>query len=196
MDDEDGGWLGPAPDLGPPPYGDLAPAPDDSRTRPAPPPYPRRFDDGGPARRRRALPALVASLVAVTVVAVAVAAALALAGNGRPRTAAPAPTAATGEPPAGVLSATIAPGAPGNLRLEDRGTTITVRWTDPSGGAVPFIVTGRTADGQPLSLRQVRRAVTSVRYEQLDPDLQYCFLVTAVYSSTDIAPSGWTCTRR
>ena len=138
----------------------------------------------------------MASLVAVAVVAVAVAAALVLAEDGRPRLAAPAPSATTGEPPAGPLSATIPPGAPGNLRLDDRGTTITVRWTDPSGGAVPFIVTGRTAGGEPLSLRQVRRTVTSVRYEQLDPDRQYCFLVTAVYSSTHIAPSGWTCTRR
>jgi hypothetical protein len=181
--DEEGGWLADVTPAGP------GPDEPDRGGQPASP-YPRRFDDDGRGGRRR-WPALVAGLVAMAVAAVALAAVLALNPGRRDPGAAPTPTT----PGPAVLS-TAAPGAPVDLRLDDTGTAVTIRWTDPSGGTVPFVVTGRTAEGQTLGLREVGPAVTSVRYDQLDPDREYCFLVTAVYSGTHIAPSGWACTRR
>ncbi|MGC1215282.1 MAG: hypothetical protein WA890_28975, partial [Micromonospora sp.] len=100
---------------------------------------------------------------------------------------APAPTAAkpvvTGAPP-------------GDLRLRDDTTTITITWTDPTGGGVPFMVAGGRA-GQKLGvMATVDPGQTSYTVNGLNGKLDYCFTVLAVYSTDTFATSGQVCTNR
>jgi hypothetical protein len=203
---DEGGWLGPAlgipgPGSGPgiPGSGVAGPAAAYGSETTAHPFPTRHFAEGdlvppGPGRRG----ALVAALVAVAVVAVAGAAVLLLAAPGRaPGHQAPAGAPSGGPSPTATQFITAAAeGAPQRVRLDDRGTSVTISWTDPTAGTVPFVVTGKSSTGEQLGLRDLRPAITNVTYGSLDPKVNYCFLVTAVYSGTRVAPADWTCTSR
>jgi hypothetical protein len=89
-----------------------------------------------------------------------------------------------------------APQPPGGLKLRDDGTSITVTWTDPTGGAVPFIVMGGRSDTAPNFVGSVESGKTSYPVHGLSPAANYCFLVLAVYSSQSTVPSELACTRR
>ncbi|HEX6869674.1 MAG TPA: protein kinase [Micromonosporaceae bacterium] len=191
---DDGGWLDP----------ELEPVPGATTTAlafpAADPGQMRHFDDLDlrPARRRRT--ALVTILAVVALLAAGVAA-VGLWSSPResapPDVAGPSATSPAAPSPTGTRFLTPASsGAPAKVQLTDRGTSITVHWADPAAGAAPFVVTGRTAAGDPIGLREVPRAGTETTYHGLDPRQDYCFLVTAVYSATVVAPSGWICTTR
>ena len=104
------------------------------------------------------------------------------------------PTAASARasaPPSGSAAA-----APRDLKLRDDGDAVTVTWTDPSGGTVPFFVEAGPAGGQLRILGQLRPGETTYPVVGLNPRLDYCFSVVAVYSSTLVAPSDLVCTQR
>ncbi|PWU54618.1 hypothetical protein DLE60_29550, partial [Micromonospora globispora] len=105
------------------------------------------------------------------------------------RDAAPAPTSTRAKP--------VVTGAPpGDLRLRDDTTTITITWTDPTGGGVPFMVAGGRA-GQKLGvMATVDPGQTSYTVNGLNGKLDYCFTVLAVYSTDAFATSGQVCTDR
>lgn len=151
-----------------------------------------------PPRRRSPLVALLVILVVavlggVTAAVVAFIAARpdrpAAQHSGPPASAAPSPATSGG------AGAAAAAKAPGSLRLRDDKTSITLTWTDPSKGSVPFIVAG----GQQGALRQLQvlaAGATTYTLNGLSPKLDYCFTVAAVYGTDSVALSDLACTQR
>jgi hypothetical protein len=85
---------------------------------------------------------------------------------------------------------------PSDVRLRDSGTEIEVSWRDPSDGTVSFMV----AMGHPgEELKPTATLVpgkTSYELGALNPHLNYCFTVIAVYRGNKFATSPQTCTSR
>ncbi|XVV06985.1 fibronectin type III domain-containing protein [Actinosynnema sp. CA-248983] len=84
-------------------------------------------------------------------------------------------------------------------RLEDKGSSITVHWTDPSEGKAQFVVfdvTGQTPQG----VGTIAAGNTQHTVEGLDPQAeQYCFKVVAIGledSTTQRGSSDQTCAVR
>lgn len=156
---------------------------------PAPDAYrPAYADEGGSTGRNRA--ALIGAVVAagVAVVAVAGLGAVVLTRDDPPPTGS-APTAAAPAPTAAGLP-------PGDLKLRDDSTTITLTWTDPTGGAVPFMVAAGRA-GQALGvIATVDPGRTTYTVNGLNSRVDHCFTVLAVYSTDSFATSGQVCTAR
>ncbi|WBB82272.1 fibronectin type III domain-containing protein [Micromonospora sp. WMMD882] len=104
------------------------------------------------------------------------------------------PPTATGPAPAPAPSADFEP--PADLRLRDESTSVRLTWTDPSGGVVPFVVAGGRA-GQPLgAMATLDPGQTGWTVNGLNPRVDYCFTVLAVYSTEQYATSGQVCTDR
>ncbi|MEH0826838.1 MULTISPECIES: hypothetical protein [Micromonospora] len=140
-----------------------------------------------PGRNRTVL-ALVAGGAVLAVVAVVGAGAVWL-----NREAAPPPAPA---PASGSASPKVAGPPPGDLKLRDDTTTVTVTWTDPTNGGVPFVVAGGRA-GQKLGvMATVDAGQTRYTVNGLSAKLDYCFTVLAVYSTDSYATSGQVCTDR
>lgn len=154
---------------------------------PAPDAYrPAYADDGGPTGRNRA--ALIGAVVAAGVAVVAVA------GLGAVMLTRDDP------PPIGTAPTAAAPTAaglpPGDLKLRDDSATITLTWTDPTGGAVPFMVAAGRA-GQALGvIATVDPGRTTYTVNGLNSRVDHCFTVLAVYSTDSFATSGQVCTAR
>lgn len=153
-------------------------------------PYRQAYADegGGSTGRNRAT--LIGAVVASGVAAVALAGlgAVVLTRDDPPPagTGAPAPTVA--------VTATGPP--PGDLKLRDDSVTITLSWTDPSDGAVPFMVAGGRAGSALGVMATVDPGRTSYTVNGLSPRVDYCFTVLAVYSTDNFATSGQVCTTR
>jgi hypothetical protein len=97
----------------------------------------------------------------------------------------------SGSPSTGVPS-----GAPLDLHLRDNGTSITLTWIDPSDGSAPFVVAGGRADQGYRPLQSLGSGQTVYTLNGLDPSVEYCFLVAAVYSGQLTVPSNPVCTHR
>lgn len=82
------------------------------------------------------------------------------------------------------------------LTLDDQGATVTLSWTDPSSGQVPFAVSYGRADGPADRTEPVPAATTSLTVRQLNPALDYCFTVTVGDSTAGVASSPTVCTSR
>ncbi|WBB94699.1 fibronectin type III domain-containing protein [Verrucosispora sp. WMMC514] len=131
----------------------------------------------------------VAIVVAVVAVLVALAAVIGVGLLVLDRRAAP-PT----EPTTPSLGAVGPP--PGNLTMRDDTTTITLTWTDPSDGLVPFMVAGGRT-GQSLGMMAtVDPGRTSYTVNGLSTLVNYCFAVLAVYDTDQFATSDQVCTSR
>jgi len=85
---------------------------------------------------------------------------------------------------------------PGDLKLRDDLVTITLTWTDPSGGAVPFMVAGGRAGLALGVMATVEPGRTSHTINGLSSRVDYCFTVLAVYSTDSFATSSQVCTKR
>ncbi|MEV0001489.1 fibronectin type III domain-containing protein [Micromonospora sp. NPDC050980] len=104
--------------------------------------------------------------------------------------------AAPPAPAPGAVKPKVTGPPPGDLRLRDDTTTITVTWTDPTNGGVPFVVAGGRA-GQKLGvMATVDAGQTRYTVNGLSAKLDYCFTVLAVYSTDAYATSGQVCTDR
>ncbi|MEO3922583.1 tetratricopeptide repeat protein [Micromonosporaceae bacterium B7E4] len=147
-------------------------------TPPAPAPEPNR----GRGSTVAAAVAAAAAVVAAIVVVVAVV----LDKSGSPEQG---PTDERGEP-------VVAGEPPTDVKLIDEGTAITVSWTDPSGGTVPFVVAGARAGQQTKPMTTLSAGETTYKVNALNPKLDYCFSVLAVYSTNEFAPSDLACTKR
>jgi hypothetical protein len=94
-----------------------------------------------------------------------------------------------------VVTSAPASGAPRDLKLRDDGASVTLTWTDPSAGTVPFIVAG----GRQGALRQLQTVgpgTTTYTLNGLNPKLDYCFTVAAVYDTSRVELSDLACTKR
>jgi hypothetical protein len=152
---------------------------------PAPVPEP------SPTRRGRGATVAAAIAAAAAVVATAVAAVVVL-SDGR-----------TDNPPSQQAqqsgdAASSAPRAlpPERVRLSEDAGVVTLTWTDPSDGTAPFIVAGSRAGEQQRAMGQVPAGTTRYRLNGLNPRLDYCFVVVAVYSADQLVPSERVCTQR
>jgi len=162
-------------------------------------PYP----DYAPPRRRGQV-ALIAG-VAVLVVAGAVAGIVALsqqqtrpAGSaaGPNPGSAGSPTAGTPTPGRAAPSPTPGPAPPGNVHLEDRGASIVVSWTDPSQGTVPFLIGSARLGQEPRLNQSADPGTTSTTIHGTNVGYDYCFVVAAVYSTSEVARANPVCTHR
>ncbi|SCE63935.1 Fibronectin type III domain [Micromonospora matsumotoense] len=86
--------------------------------------------------------------------------------------------------------------APGDLKLRDDAATITVTWSDPSDGSVPFMVAGGRTGRALGVMATVDPGQTSFTVNGLNAEVDYCFTVLAVYSTDAFATSGQVCTDR
>ncbi len=91
---------------------------------------------------------------------------------------------------------TLAGQAPTGVELRDTGTVIDVTWTDPTQSSVSFmVIMGRPG----LELKPVGTlgpGQTSFEMSGLNPSVNYCFAVVAVYSGNQFATSPQACTKR
>ena len=151
----------------------------------------------GVGRRRSSLRPLLAILAIALAggVTAAVVAFVAARPDSEPSDAENLPPAPSAVATATIGGATGNPSAPRNIRLRDNGTSITLGWTDPSKGTVSFIVAG----GQQGAIRQLQVLTpgsTTYTINGLNPRLDYCFTVAAVYDTTRVELSDLTCTKR
>ncbi|WP_328349125.1 fibronectin type III domain-containing protein [Micromonospora sp. NBC_00421] len=171
---------GPAPDGGPAAHVHLPPMEGTGYPELAPS-YPVRA--GGPPGRGR--------LVAVTagvVVLLAVGGTIGAVMLGRESTG---PGQSTGAAPEGTAGP-----PPDDLKLRDDAATITVTWSDPSNGSVPFMVAGGRTGRALGVMATVDPGQTSFTVNGLNAEVDYCFTVLAVYSTNAFATSGQVCTDR
>lgn len=171
-----------------------------SHRPPVPPPAPPLVtlppDRPIPPRRPRRAPKVLAGAAALVVGV----------GGGvylSTRDNTPEKTAQTQSPTTTTSSATAASQDPRFVpvlkRLEDKGSSITVHWTDPSDGKAQFVifdVTGQT----PRGVGNIAAGNTQHTVEGLDPKAeQYCFKVVAIGledSTTQRGSSDQTCAVR
>jgi hypothetical protein len=85
---------------------------------------------------------------------------------------------------------------PTDLKLRDEGSTVTITWTDPTAGTVPFIVAGGRAGQELRAMAQVSPGESRYRINGLNARINYCFTVAAVYSTNQFGVSGQVCTAR
>jgi hypothetical protein len=85
---------------------------------------------------------------------------------------------------------------PSDVTLQDFGTSIEVTWTDPGEGKTSFIVAGGHPGEVLKPMGEVGPGQTTYRLQGLNDQLDYCFAVLAVYSTTEFASSAQSCTSR
>jgi hypothetical protein len=85
---------------------------------------------------------------------------------------------------------------PTGVRLEEDGSDVRLTWTDPAAGRTTFLITGGRPGEVLRPMGQVGPGQTSYELHGLNADLDYCFAIVAVYSTTELAPSAQSCTSR
>lgn len=93
-------------------------------------------------------------------------------------------------------SAGVAGRPPAEVALQDAGGTITVTWRDPGAGQVSFIVAGGRSGEQLRAMGQLGPGKTRYQLSGLNPALNYCFTVVAVYGPEQLAAASPACTTR
>jgi hypothetical protein len=106
------------------------------------------------------------------------------------------PKAPAGAPQAGSEEPVTIPSAALLLRLRDDGGSLTLDWTDPSGGGAPFVITGNRAGQAQSTLHTVPSGTTTYTLNGLDTRIDWCFAVAAVYSAQRTVLSNLACTHR
>jgi hypothetical protein len=165
---------------------------------PPPPPPVRPPDDDfdWPAARRESpkrtwkIVALTAIVLVVALVGLGVYGAL---RGGRPVARG---TAAT---PTGAAQPTVVTngkGAPSGVKLLDDESSITVTWNDPTKGTVQFAVLGGPSGEQPQLRGLVEPGTTKLTVMGVNASIEYCFVVEAIYSVSELAQSSPVCTHR
>jgi hypothetical protein len=146
---------------------------------PGPAPEPLRRGAAPPQRRGSVIFAAIAACLAAIIAVVALVLVLA---SHQSNTKDNVPTV-SGRPPT-------------DVRLEDDGSDVRLTWTDPAAGRTTFLVTGGRSGEVLRPMGQVGPGQTSYELHGLNADLDYCFAIVAVYSTTELAPSGRSCTSR
>ncbi|HEV8571047.1 MAG TPA: tetratricopeptide repeat protein [Actinoplanes sp.] len=85
---------------------------------------------------------------------------------------------------------------PTDVRLDDNGSAVRLTWTDPADGKTTFLITGGHPGEVLRPMGQVGPGETSFDLQGLSAQLDYCFAIVAVYSTSKFASSPQTCTSR
>ncbi len=139
---------------------------------------------------------LLAVLLGVTLIAVASGALLLMRSNNQPA-ATPTDDPIVSISPTLITAGTA--GAPNDLAIqEDRGTSVTLTFTDPTGGIASYIAIRRPSNGEGPETKAIPpgQATKSVTFTGLNRDRNYCFAVTIIYSVTNVASTPDVCTKR
>jgi hypothetical protein len=119
--------------------------------------------------------------------------------GGNPDDRDPTADAPKSAPPAPVQSvAGKADKAPRALSVEDFGASVKLSWDNGSSGSVSKLILGyrTTPDAKNSPLGVAEPGQTSIVVNGLNKNVEYCFTVTAVYASNDVARSAPVCTKR
>ena len=163
---------------------------------PAPVPTPPAAAGPGPSSPAPRRTPLIAG-VAVAVVAGAIITFVAALPGQHERAPTDGPGTTAANPPAAATATTEPPArGPTEVRLRDEGTAVTLTWRDPTAGTVPFIVAGALAGEQSRPFANLPAGRTTYTVNGLNPRLEYCFTVVAVYSTDNFTASDLTCTTR
>ncbi|MEU5904641.1 tetratricopeptide repeat protein [Micromonospora sp. NPDC047467] len=163
--------------------------------------------------RNRLVPVLVAGVVVVLLGAAAVIAGVARVGdsddqqptpdNGSPSAgptspAAPGTTAApTGSAPTGTPPPVAVPGTPpGAVTLRDNRDNIALRWTYPTGGEGPVIISAGRSGQDKTAIATLPAGTDNYIVYALNRANDYCFTVAVVWSTDSVASADEVCTRR
>jgi hypothetical protein len=107
-----------------------------------------------------------------------------------------APTPAASPTPAGTQTVAVTTsGGPTQVRLTDGGSSVTLDWRDPTQGTAQFAVLGGPTGTQPVLQQVVGRGVTHLTLYGINPQVDYCFVVAAIYAQA-VARSTTVCTHR
>jgi hypothetical protein len=102
----------------------------------------------------------------------------------------------SGDDPPAPSVPTLGGDPPGGVQLRDGGSEIDISWTDPSPGTVSFMVTMGHPGELLKPVATLGPGKTSYQLGALNPTLNYCFTVVAVYQADRFATSPQTCTSR
>ncbi|GAA5188641.1 hypothetical protein GCM10023322_39780 [Rugosimonospora acidiphila] len=108
----------------------------------------------------------------------------------------PAAKPPTGKPNPTVTANLTHEGAPTDVKLTDKHTSITLTWTDPAHGTVQFYVLGAPAPNVPALVGSVPAGTTTYTQDGVNTSVDYCYTVAAIYSASDYAISPQVCTNR
>jgi serine/threonine protein kinase len=86
--------------------------------------------------------------------------------------------------------------APTGVELSDESFSVSLTWTDNSGGETPHVVVGGPVGAAPTTMADSESGTETVTISGLNADVDYCFRVVAVQSADVLAPSGEVCTDR
>lgn len=159
------------------------------------PPNSRRLPvrTGKPGRSRTVHRLLLAALLTAGVAAAAFGLILTLPGaGGTPRTPARPSVPIIADP----LTATSAPGAPQNVRLRDRGDSITLQWIYPPDATGEVLITGGRSGQAPVPIADLPGGAADYVVYSLDTGFDYCFTVAVETGRTSTAAAAPVCTRR
>ena len=137
---------------------------------------------GGDSSYSRKAPAIFAAIAAVFGVIIAVVALVLVLAN-------------RGDDPGSDVP-TLAGPAPTDVRIRDYGSAVKLFWTDPANGRTSFLVTVGHPGEQLKPMGQVGPTTTSFDLNGLNAELDYCFAIVAVYSTSQFSTSPQTCTSR
>lgn len=153
----------------------------------------------GPRPRRRAwrvVAGIAGGLGTLAVLGGAVAAVLSGTGPPTPtRAAAAAPVPSTVRVPVPTPS-TETRGAPRNVVLRDDGASITVTWSDPTGGTGAVLLSVAQAGGPAGPVRTLPPGTREDVLTGLDPAADYCVVLAVAYVDDVAAPATQVCTHR
>jgi hypothetical protein len=82
------------------------------------------------------------------------------------------------------------------LQLVDDGGAVTLTWPDPSGGQVPFVISGGRQGQELLAIETIAAGRTTATVYGLNVNFDYCFTIAVVWSSDRIETSEPICTQR
>jgi hypothetical protein len=86
--------------------------------------------------------------------------------------------------------------APSDVRMRDYGSSVRLSWADPANGRASFVITGGRPGEQLRPMGQVGPTTTTFDLQGLNADLDYCFAIVAVYTTSQFSTSTQTCTSR
>ncbi|WP_158647183.1 fibronectin type III domain-containing protein [Actinoplanes sp. ATCC 53533] len=155
------------------------PMPQIASAPPVAAPVPAKSGDSAYSRRAPAIFAAIAAVCGVIIAVVALVVVL----------------ADRGDDPASDVPTLSGP-APSDVRMRDYGSSVKLSWADPANGRASFVVTGGRPGEQLRPMGQVGPTSTSFDLNGLNADLDYCFAIVAVYTTSQFATSPQLCTSR
>ncbi|MFD3684113.1 protein kinase [Nocardiopsis sp. NPDC058631] len=169
------------------------------------PPPPGTREAGEPRSRRLRLVQVVVSATAIAVIALGlvafvypgpVAELLASVGLTEPAEDPAGAGSAPADPSSAPHAAVSREAAPTDVEMEDSGETVVLTWKDNAGEGAPHHVVGGPAGDTYAALTEVGPGTAEARVTGLDAAGEYCFVVIAVLSADEVAPSEEACTER